>query len=55
MYFCLVNKCKYQSKPLNNVYKVSVQITSLEQILILHVIGKCMWKARKQLIISYTK
>lgn len=53
MYFCTVNKCEYQSKPLN-MYKVSVQITSLEQILLLCVIGKCMYRAREQLITIYT-
>jgi len=53
MYFCTVNKCEYQSKPLN-VYKVSVQITSLEQILLLCVIGKCMYWSREQLITIYT-
>lgn len=50
MHFCTVNKCEYRSKPLNNVYKVSVQITSLEQILILCAIGKCMCRAKEQLI-----
>lgn len=54
MYFCTVNKCAYRSKPLNNVYKVSVQITSLEQILILCVIGKCKCRAREQLSTTYT-
>lgn len=49
----MVNKCAYQSKPLNNVYKVSVQITPLEQILILCVIGKCKCRTREQLITIY--
>lgn len=53
MYFCKVNKCAYQSKPLNNTYKVSVQITSLEQILILCIIGKCKCRAREQHITIY--
>lgn len=38
---------------LTNVYKVSVQITSLEQILILCVTGKCKCGAREQLIAIY--
>lgn len=54
MHFCTVNKCEYRSKPLNNVYKVSVQITSLEQILILCTIGKCRCRVREQLITIYT-
>lgn len=53
MYFCMVNKCEYRSKPLNNVYKVSVQITSLEQILTSYVTGKCKCGAREQLIAIY--
>lgn len=53
-HFCTVNKCEYRSKPLNNVYKVSVQITSLEQILILCAIGKCRCRVREQLITIYT-
>lgn len=52
MYFCKVSKCAYRSKPLN-AYKVSVQITSLEQILILCVIGKCKCRAREQHITIY--
>lgn len=54
MHFCMVNKCEYQSKPLKNVYKVSVQITSLEQTFILCAKGKCMCRAREKLITIYT-
>lgn len=50
MYFYMVNECENQSKPLN-VYKVSVQTTSQEQILILCVIGKCMCRVREQITI----
>lgn len=52
MYFCMVNKCEYRSKPLNNMYKV-VQITSLEQVLTSCVTGKCKRGAREQLIAIY--
>lgn len=52
MNFCMINNCEYQSKSLN-VYKVNGQITSLEQILIICMIGTCMWRINEQLITSY--
>lgn len=53
VYFHMVNEGENQSKPLN-AYKVSVQTTSLQQILIWRVIGKCMCRVREQLITIYT-
>lgn len=41
MNFCMVNNCEYQSKSVN-AYKVSVQIASLEEVLIIWMIDTCM-------------
>lgn len=43
MNFCMVNNCESncQSKSVN-AYKVSVQIASLEQVLIIWMIDTCM-------------
>lgn len=35
-----------------DAYKVSVQIASLEQVLIIWMIGTCMWTINEQLITS---
>lgn len=51
MNFCMVNKCEYRSKSVD-AYKVSVQIASLEQVLIAWMIGTCMLIVNEQLITS---
>lgn len=51
MNFCMANICEYWSKSVD-AYKVSVQIASLEQVLIIWMIGICMWTINGQLITS---
>lgn len=53
MNFWMVINSEYWSKPLN-AHKVSVQITSLEQVLNICMIGTCMWRINEQLIVIYT-
>lgn len=51
MNFCMANNCEYWSKSVD-AYKVSVQIASLEQVLVIWMIGICMWTIDGQLITS---
>lgn len=51
MNFCMANNCEYWSKSVD-AHKVSVQIVSLEQVLIIWMIGTCMWTINGQLITS---